>query len=76
MIAYVPLFDPLPIWVNSWFWPALLAPLCAAVAIVYKSIKNKEMSSVPREASVLFVFIIGGMALAALALAGLSYLVR
>jgi hypothetical protein len=50
--------------------PALLFPLCAVVAIVYKSIKCASMSQVPREATALFIWILLGMAAAAAVLAG------
>ena len=45
---YRPFLDPL--W-GAWsdgVWPLLLLPLCVAVAIVYKSIKCRSMSDVPR----------------------------
>ena len=61
---------PLPAWSNS-VWPWLLLPLCVAIDIVYKCIRCRSMSSVPREAAVLTVWIVAGMGLAALALAGL-----
>ena len=61
--------QPLPVW-DDHLWPWLLVPLCAAVSIVYKSIRCKSMSSVPREASVIFFWILIGMACAGAALAG------
>jgi hypothetical protein len=71
-LSYVVFFDPLPIWVKPWFWPLLLLPLCLAVAVVYKSVRCRQTSQVPREATVLFVTIVLGMILAAAALAGLA----
>ncbi|MGD0140630.1 MAG: hypothetical protein ABSD28_17315 [Tepidisphaeraceae bacterium] len=71
-LAYVPFFDPLPIWVKPWFWPLLLLPLCLAVAVVYKCVRCSRPSQVPREATVLFVTIVVGMILTAAALAGLA----
>ena len=68
MLAFTPFVQPLPVWD---YWPWLLLPLVAAVSIVYKSIKCHEMRQVPREASVIFGMIIGGILLAALALFGL-----
>jgi prolipoprotein diacylglyceryltransferase len=65
---YVPLVSPLPLWDH---WYLLLIPLCIAVAIVYKSIKCRTMDQVPREASVLTAWIIGGMIVAAVVLAGI-----
>jgi hypothetical protein len=67
ILAYAPFLTPLPVW-N--YWPALLFPLCAVVAIVYKSIKCASMSQVPREATALFIWILLGMAAAAAILAG------
>lgn len=57
-----PFLQPLPIW-N--YWPWLLLPLCVAVAVVYKSIKCRHMRQVPKEATVLTLYILGGMAFAA-----------
>jgi hypothetical protein len=57
---------------KAWdYWYLLLLPLCLAVAIVYKSIKCHRMSEVPRQATMTFVWILCGIALAAVALAGL-----
>ena len=72
LLAFVPFFDPLPIWDNFWGWPALLLPLCAAVAIVYKGIKCKYVNRIARESAVLFVTIVIGMLAAAGALAILA----
>ncbi len=68
LLAYIPFLYPLPIW-NAWPW--LLVPLCLGVSIVYKSIKCRTMHQVPREAVVIFIWILIGMAAAAAALAGL-----
>jgi len=65
--AYVPFVYPLPIWD---YWPWLIIPLCAGVAIVYKSVKCQTMKQVPREALVIFVWMLVGFAAAAGALAG------
>ena len=67
-LAYTPFVTPLPIWD---YWPLLLLPLCAAVAIVYKSIKCRSMSTVAREAGMIFVSILVGMAIAGVILAAL-----
>jgi len=63
---YLPFRNPLPIW---GYWYLLLLPLCLGVSIVYKSIKSPAMRQVPRDAARLFVAIIGGIILAAIALA-------
>ncbi len=67
-LSFTPFLTPLPLWA---YWPALLFPLCAIVAIVYKSIKCGSMNQVPREATALFIWILIGMAAAAAILAGI-----
>ena len=64
--GYVPFLRPLPVWD---YWYLLLLPLCAGVAVVYKSIKCKRMSQVPKEALMIWVWILLGMAGAAAVLA-------
>ncbi len=61
--AYRLLMDPLPYVWDYWQW--LLLPLCAAVAVVYKSIKCRSMKQVPREAAVIAVWILAGLGAAA-----------
>jgi hypothetical protein len=75
-LGFTPFIDPLPIWSPDWLWAVTLIPLCAAVAVVYKAIKCGAISRVPREALVLFITIIVGMALAAAALAGIVKLME
>ncbi len=74
--GYIPFIYALPIWVVPWIWPLLLLPLCAAVAIVYKSIRCSSMSRVPRESLILFVTILSGMLFTAAALAGLAKILQ
>jgi hypothetical protein len=69
---YRPFLDPLPIGRHPYLWPLLILPLCAAVAVVYKCIRCRRMSRVPREALGLFITIVLGMVCAALALAGVA----
>lgn len=71
MLAFTPFLDPLPIWSPEWLWVLLLIPLCAGVAVVYKAVKCQAVSSIPREAVILFITILVGMFLAAAALAGI-----
>ena len=71
-LAWIPFLYPLPIWD---YWPWLLIPLTAGVSIVYKSVKCQSMKQVPREALVIFVWILVGMAAAAGALAGVVHFV-
>jgi len=63
--AFEPFRQPLPVWD---YWYLLLIPLCAGISIVYKAIKCREMRQVPREAGVILLMILLGMALAAVAL--------
>lgn len=67
--AWTPFLDPIPVWADS-VWPWLLLPLAVAVSIVYKSIKCRSARQVPREATVITVWIILGMIAAAIVLAG------
>ncbi len=71
--GYAPFLQPLPIWD---YWIVLLLPLCVAVAVVYKSIKCRWMRQVPREATVLAVWILAGLSGAAAVLAILVRLVE
>ena len=68
-LGWTPFLDPIPVWGNA-VWPWLLLPLVAAVSIVYKSIKCRTMREVPREATVIAVWIVLGMIAAAIILAG------
>ena len=65
---YKPFLTPMPVWGDA-AWPWLLLPLCLAVAVVYKSIKCRTMRQVPREATILTIWIVAGMAVAAFVLA-------
>ena len=67
-LAYIPILYPLPVW-DYWAW--LLIPLCLGVSIVYKSIKCRTVDQVPREAMVIFFWILLGMGAAAGALASI-----
>jgi hypothetical protein len=69
MLAWAPFLDPIPIWSNA-IWPWMLIPMAAAISIVYKSVKCRSMSQVPREATEIFLTIIFGMIAAAVILAG------
>jgi hypothetical protein len=68
-LAWTPFLDPIPIWSNA-VWPWFIIPLAVAVALVYKSIKCRSMSLVPREAASIAFWIVTGMIIAALILAG------
>lgn len=66
LLAYVPFLQPLPVW-DVWYLLAL--PLCAAVSIVYKSIRCRSMRKVPREAAKALFWILLGLVSAAVVLA-------
>ena len=57
-LAYAPFVNPLPLWD---VWALLLVPLCAAVSVVYKCIKCQHVRQVPREATVITLWIIAAM---------------
>jgi hypothetical protein len=61
-LAYQLFLDPLPVWD---YWPWLVLPLIVGVSIVYKSIKCRSMSTVPKEAAAITFWILFGMAGAA-----------
>jgi hypothetical protein len=65
---YVPFYGPIPLWSNAG-WPWLLLPLVIGVSVVYKSIRVREMRDLPRAAASVAIWIIVGMAAAAVALA-------
>jgi hypothetical protein len=63
---YVPFVTPLPLW--DW-WFVFMVPLCAGVAVVYKSAKCGKASDVPREALLVWLWILAAMIGAAVVLA-------
>lgn len=71
-LAFQLFLDPLPVWD---YWPWLLIPLSIGVSIVYKSIKCKSMSTVPREAAEIALVILLGMCGAAAVLWGVVEIV-
>jgi hypothetical protein len=65
-VSYRPFITPLPVW-DYWIW--LLIPLCLGVSIVYKAIRVEHIRDVPRQALIITLWILGGMAAAAVVLA-------
>jgi hypothetical protein len=64
-----PFLDPLQgIW-NVWY--LLLVPLCAGVAVVWKSIKCETVAKIPGQAAQLLFWILFTMIVAGAGLAGL-----
>ena len=70
---YQPFKKPAPVWD---YWYLLLLPLCLAISIVYKSVRCESMRRVPRDALVLFAFIIVVMVASAGALAAVVQLLE
>ena len=64
-VSYRPFLSPLPVW-DYWIW--LLIPLCLGVSIVYKAIRIERLADVPKQALIITLWILGGMAAAAVAL--------
>jgi hypothetical protein len=65
---FQPFRTPAPVWD---YWYLLVLPLALGIAIVYKSVRCESMRKVPREAMVLFAFIIAVLVAAAGALAAI-----
>ena len=57
--------QPLPV-AAYWLWLAF--PLCLSISVVYKTIKTERFGDIIPAAAVLFVAMIGGLALVAIAL--------
>ena len=59
MIAWTPFYHPLPMsWMNQlWFLP----PLCAAVAIIYKTLRTNNLRRLPLEILVLMGYMLAGL---------------
>jgi hypothetical protein len=72
-LAYTPFMQPLPAW-DVWY--LLAVPLCAAVSIVYKSIRCRSMRKVPVEAAKATGWIIVGLVSAAVVLLALVKLME
>ena len=64
-MSYRPFITPLPVW-DYWIW--LLIPLCLGVSIVYKAFRV-PINEVPKQALIITLWILGGMAAAAVVLA-------
>lgn len=62
---YTPFLQPLKVWD---YWPWLLMPLCFGVSLVYKCVRIDDMRRVPVEAFKATLWILFGMAAAAVAL--------
>lgn len=66
-----PFLTPMPVW-DYWFW--LLLPLALGVAVAYKTTKCASVTTIPREAAFLAIWIVGGLIAAAAGVAIVAHL--
>jgi len=52
-------YNPMTLSWGSVLW--LLAPLCATVAIVYKTVRTEDIRGLPLQAAVLLAYMLGGL---------------
>jgi hypothetical protein len=71
LVAWTPLLDPVKV---QPYWPWLLIPLAAAIAVIYKTLKVRHVRQVPNASFWLTLTILGGMVLAGAALYLISIL--
>ena len=65
LLAWTPFLEPIPM-DRYWLW--LLPPLVAVIAVVWKTLKVRDLSRLPRQATILWAQILAFMLLAAAAL--------
>ena len=70
MMAWTPFYDPMTLRFHSQIW--LLLPLCASVAIIYKTVRTRDLRRLPREVVAAFAYMVVGLAILAAALWGLQ----
>jgi hypothetical protein len=72
MLAFTPLYDPLPALYpgmsDHWIW--LVIPLVLAISIVYKTTRLEKLADLPREAAVMTAQMLIVMVVAAALLSG------
>ena len=59
MIAWALFVNPVTITFHTELW--LLLPLCAAVAVVYKTIRCEELGRLPRDLAALMAYMAAGL---------------
>jgi hypothetical protein len=59
MIAWTIFYNPLPLSSDQLLWLSL--PLCLSLAVVYKTVRTKNLRRLPREVLVLYGYIILGL---------------
>jgi hypothetical protein len=75
MLAFSPLFDPLPAlypWMSD-YWLVLVVPLVIAISLVYKGTRVAELRKLPMQVLLLTTQILLLMVVAAVALDGLYW---
>ena len=59
MIAFTLFKTPMLLGFDSLLW--LLLPLCAAVAVTYKTVRTRDMKRLPRQIALLLAYMAGGL---------------
>ena len=60
MIGWIPFYNPISLAADAWtLW--LVVPLCASVAIIYKTLRTYNLSRLPLEILGLMGYMIGGL---------------
>ena len=75
LLAFTPLFDPLPALYPGMdeYWLLLVIPLVIAISLVYRGTRMKDLRRLPRDATIMTVQILVTMVFAAAALGGLYW---
>lgn len=63
MIAWTLFYNPISLSSDNVLW--LLIPLCTAVAVVYKTVRTKDLARLWREILALVLYMLGGLTLLA-----------
>ncbi|HUT61120.1 MAG TPA: hypothetical protein VNA25_25005 [Phycisphaerae bacterium] len=58
-MAWTPFYNPMPMSSATVLW--LVLPLCASVAMVYKTVRTKDVRRLPWEVLWLFVYMVVGL---------------
>ena len=69
MISWALFYNPMTLGFHSELW--LVLPLCAAVGLVYKTIRVHDLRHLPRDVLVLMVYMVAGLVFLAMALWGI-----
>ena len=57
--------QPLPV---AGFWPWMVFPMCLTISLVYKTTKTERFAQILPATAILFISMIGGLALVTIAL--------